>query len=122
MTFYISSNLTRTRDLTTRFPQDFCALSPVADKIGSKPANLFKIPDVGVLSDLNISLNQLIDEKSGDAPSKLVVIDLLSDMLLRNRALVRRRWLSDFISRHEASGFTTLDPSIASKEEVQSLV
>ena len=124
-TFYLSNDIARTRDLTTRFSQNFFALSPMAEKIASDRPNLYKIPDVGDLSNLNISLHEIIESKSGSARSKLIVIDLLSDLLLRNKVLTSRRWLTDFIGRRKAAGFTviaTLDPSIAPKEDVQAIV
>lgn len=124
-TFYLSNDIARTRDLTTRFSQNFFALSPMAEKIATDRPNLLKIPDVGDLSNLNISAHEIIETKSGSARSKLIVIDLLTDLLLRNKVLTTRRWLTDFISRRKATGFTlvaTLDPSVASKEEVQAIV
>lgn len=124
-TFYLSNDIARTRDLTTRFSQNFFALSPMAERIASDRPNLLKIPDVGDLSNLNISSHEIIEAKSGSTRSKLIVIDLLSDLLLRNKVLITRRWLTDFIGRRKATGFTviaTLDPSIASKEDVQAIV
>jgi KaiC/GvpD/RAD55 family RecA-like ATPase len=124
-TFYLSNNVAKTEDLTTRFERSFYALNPLASKIAMGRPNLFEVPDVGVLSDLNISVNQIIDARSKDAGSKLIVIDILTDALLRNKALTTRRWLSDFIGRRKAAGFTlvaTLDPSIAPKEEFQTIV
>jgi KaiC/GvpD/RAD55 family RecA-like ATPase len=124
-TFYLSNDIARTRDLTARFSQNFFALSPMADKIGADRPNLLRIPDVGDLSNLNITSHGIIETKSGTARSKLIVIDLLSDLLLRNKVLTTRRWLTDFIGRRKATGFTviaTLDPSIASKEDVQAIV
>jgi KaiC/GvpD/RAD55 family RecA-like ATPase len=122
--FYLSDDIARTRDLTTRFSQNFYALSPVADKIASDRANLFKVPSVGDLSNLNISSNQIIEGKSKNSKSNMIVIDILSDSLLRNKALTTRRWLSDFVAKRKAGGFTivaTLDPSIAPKEDVQTI-
>jgi KaiC/GvpD/RAD55 family RecA-like ATPase len=124
LTFYLSNDIARIADLTARFSEKFYALSPVADRIALDRANLFKVPDVGDLSNLNISTNQIIEKKSNEAPCKMIVIDLVSDLLLRNKAITTRRWLSDFVGRRKAAGFTivaTLDPSIAPKEDVQTI-
>jgi KaiC/GvpD/RAD55 family RecA-like ATPase len=124
-TFYLSNDIARIRDANSRLGQALYVLSPVADKIASERGNLIKIPDVGDVSNLNISLNQIIESKSGNAASKIIVFDLLSDLLLRNKVITTRRWLSDFIARRKASGFTilaTLNPSVASKEDVQTII
>ena len=124
-TFYMSDDTARTRDFTTRFGQNFYAMNPLADRITSGHGNLFKIPDVGDLSGLSITSNQIIESKVKTEPGKLIVIDLLSDLLLRNKALTTRKWLADFISKRKANGFTilaTLDPSIAPKEDVQTII
>ena len=124
-TFYLSNDTARTRDLTTRFGQNFYAMNPYADRIGSGRGNLFKVPDVGDLSGLSITSHEIIESKVKNEPGKLIVIDLLSDLLLRNKALTTRKWLSDFVSKRKAGGFTvlaTLDPSIAPKEDVQTII
>ncbi|MGD0178034.1 MAG: ATPase domain-containing protein [Candidatus Bathyarchaeia archaeon] len=124
-TFYLSNDTARTRDFTTRFGQNFYAMNPLADRIASGHGNLFKIPDVGDLSGLSITSNEIIESKIKNEPGKLIVIDLLSDLLLRNKALTTRKWLSDFVSKRKANGFTvlaTLDPSIAPKEDVQTII
>lgn len=46
-TFYLSSDIARTRDLTTRFGQNFFALSPMAEKIGVRPLQLVQNPGRG---------------------------------------------------------------------------
>ncbi len=124
-TFYLSNDTARTRDFTTRFGHNFYAMNPLADRITSDHANLFKIPDVGDLSGLSITSNEIIESRVKNEPGKLFVIDLLSDLLLRNKALTTRKWLSDFVSKRKAGGFTvlaTLDPSIAPKEDVQTII
>ena len=123
--FYLSTDIAKTRDMINRFGENFFALSPIADKIEPGRGNLFKVPDVGNLSDLSISANEIIQSKASDMLRKMVVIDLLSDLLLRNKALATRKWLTDFTVRRKAAGFTilaTLDPSIAPKEDIQIMV
>ena len=124
-TFYLSNDTARTRDFTSRFGQNFYAINPLADRITSEHGNLFKVPDVGDLSGLSITTHEIVESKVKNEPGKLFVIDLLSDLLLRNKALTTRKWLSDFVSKRKAGGFTvlaTLDPSIAPKEDVQTII
>jgi KaiC/GvpD/RAD55 family RecA-like ATPase len=124
-TCYLSNDIARTRELTSRFSRDFYAVSPVADKILPQPPNLFQVPGVGDLSNFTISSNLLIERKADKTKSKLIVIDLLSDLLLRNKGLTTRKWLSDFVGKRKTGGFTiiaTIDPSIAPREDVQAIV
>ena len=124
-TVYMSDDIAKTRDLIGRHKQNFYALNAMADKIAPESTNLFKIPDVGDLSNLNITSNKIIESKVADGKSKVVIIDFLSDLLIRNKALTTRKWLSDFAAKRKAGGFTvlaTLDPSIAQKEDIQTIV
>ena len=124
-TFYVSKDIAKTRDLINRFGQNFYALNPLADKIATDRDNLFKIPDVGDLSNFNISSNQIIESKAKNERGKIIVLDLLTDLLLRNKGPTTRRWLTDFAARRKAEGFTilaTLDPSGAPPEEIRTIV
>lgn len=124
-TFYVSKDIAKTRDLINRFGQNFYALNPLADKIATDRENLFKIPDVGDLSNFNISSNQIIESKAKNERGKVIVLDLLTDLLLRNKGPTTRRWLTDFAARRKAEGFTilaTLDPSGAPPEEIRTIV
>jgi len=124
-TFYVSKDIAKTRDLINRFGQNFYALNPLADKIATDRDNLFKIPDVGDLSNFNISSNQIIESKAKNERGRVIVLDLLTDVLLRNKAPTTRRWLTDFAARRKAEGFTilaTLDPSGAPPEEIRTMI
>jgi len=124
-TFYLSNDIAKTRDLINKFSQNFYALNPFADKITTDRVNLFKIPDVGDLSNLSISSNEIIESKATNEVSKMLVIDLLSDLLMRNKARTTRRWLTDFTAKRKANGFTilaTLDPLTAPQEEIQMII
>lgn len=123
--FYISSDVRRTKDLLDRYPENFYAFCPQADKIPAAPANLFKMGGVENLSDFNISLTMAqrgIQVEQG--ARKIMVVDVLSDVLLRHKMLTTRRWLSDFLAKRKAEGFTilaTFNPLIAAKEETQTI-
>ena len=124
-TFYLSADMSKTEDLARSFPRDFYALNPMADKMGPGGQNVTKIPDVGDLSNLNISSNQYIDSHSDGREGNLLIIDLLTDVLLRNKAVTTRKWLTEFIAKHKATHFTilaTLDPTVTSKEDSQAII
>jgi KaiC/GvpD/RAD55 family RecA-like ATPase len=125
--FYISSDIERTQDLLARYQRGFYAFSPQAARIEPKPPNLYQLPSIDNLSDHTLSLSLAIrdaraKEKSG---KMLLVLDTLSDVILRHKALTTRRWLTDFVGKRKAEGFTivaTLNPLTISKEEGQTVV
>jgi ABC-type transport system substrate-binding protein/KaiC/GvpD/RAD55 family RecA-like ATPase len=122
--FYVSSDARE--DLLRRNRNNFIALSPQADKVPPGYANLFKIGSVGNLSDFNITLTAALRGiRARDGARKIMIIDMLSDILLQHKLLTTRRWLSDFLTRRKAEGFTilaTFNPLIASKEEAQTII
>ncbi len=125
-TIYVSNDIGRTQDLVGRHWKNFYAYSPQADKIPSPPANLYKLPNIENLSDFSISLNKSLDTRVGEvSASKVALVDILSDMLLHHKALTTRKWLSEFVAKRKGQGFTilaTLNPSITSKEEGQTII
>lgn len=125
-TFYVSNDPNRIQDLVGRYWKDFYALSPQAEKVLSPPANLYKVPSFDNLSDFNIALTKTIEGRvKQKAGNKLMVIDLLTDILLQHKALTSRKWLSDFIAKRKGEGFTVLaflNPLVSPKEETQTLI
>jgi len=125
-TFYVSNDPNRIQDLVGRYWKDFYALSPQADKVLSPPANLYKISNFDNLSDFNIALTKTIEGRvKQKATNKLMIIDLLTDILLQHKALTSRKWLSDFIAKRKGEGFTVLaflNPLVSAKEETQTLI
>ena len=125
LTFYMSNDISKTQDIARRFPRNLYALNPLADKMGTGFQNITKIPDVGDLSNLSISSNEFIDSHSDTKEGNLLVIDLLTDVLLRNKAVTTRKWLNEFIAKHKAAHFTvmaTLDPTVTSREDTQAII
>jgi len=126
-TFYISADIKRTQDLLTRYKSGFYAFSPQAARIEPKPPNLFQLPTIDNLNDHTLSLSLAIrdaraKEKSG---KMLLVLDTLSNIVLHYKTLTTTRWLTDFVGKRKAEGFTivgTLNPLSISKEEVQAVV
>lgn len=125
-TFYVSNDPNRVQDMVGKYWKDFYALSPQADKVLSPPANLYKISNFDNLSDFNISLTKTMEGRvKQKATNRLMIIDLLTDILLQHKALTSRRWLSDFIAKRKGEGFTVLaflNPLVSPKEETQTLI
>lgn len=123
----VSNDIGRTEDLTSRYTKGFIAFSSQADKILSHGPNLVKVPSVENLSEANLSLSLAIKDaiakETGSKP--IIIVDILSDVLLRHKSILTRRWLSDFVGKRKAEGFTiiaTLNPLTTTKEEAQSVI
>ncbi len=125
-TFYLSGDPSRTQDIVKTYPKDFYALNPQADKILSPPANLYKIPSIDTLSDVNIAFTKITEERVNQGTgNRLLIFDLLTDILLLHKGVAARKWFSDFLARRYAEGFTVLaflNPLVASSSETQTLV
>jgi KaiC/GvpD/RAD55 family RecA-like ATPase len=123
--FFLSRDLSRTQDFASRYQKDFYVFSPQADKITATGGNVFKIQTLQDLSDLNISFTKAVEALPKTGGGKLIIIDLLSDVLLEHKALTTRKWLDDFIGKRKAEGFTvlgTLNPLLSSKQDSQTIV
>ena len=123
--FFLSRDLGRTQDFAGRYEKNFYVFSPQADKITPPSANVFKIQSVQNLSDVNISFAKAVETLPKTSPNRLIIIDLLSDVLLEHKALMTRKWLDDFIGKRKAEGFTilgVLNPMISSKQDTQTIM
>lgn len=125
--FYVSNDMGRTQDLVRRYGSGFYAFSSQADKIPGQPSNLYKVPGIENLSDASISLTIAIrDVRSKEkSASAIMIIDILSDILLRHKAITTRKWLLDFVGKRKAEGFSviaTLNPLTTTKEETQTVI
>ena len=125
--FYVSSDIENTQDLLARYQHGFYAFSPQAARIEPKPPNLYPLPSIDNLSDHTLSLSLAIRDARGKetAGKMLLVLDTLSDVILRHKGVTTRRWLTDFIGKRKAESFTivaTLNPLSISKEELQTVV
>jgi TolB-like protein/cytochrome c-type biogenesis protein CcmH/NrfG len=81
------------------------------------------IPGKGIenLTDVNLQIGEVITS----AQPKRLVIDILSDILLRHKALQTRKWLTELLERLRSKGITTLavlNPYMHSSEDVQAVV
>ena len=81
------------------------------------------LPGKGIenLTELSLTITETINSLQ---PSRLVV-QFLSDVLLRHKALQTRKWLSELLDKFRAKNITTLvllNPLMHSSEEVQAIV
>jgi TolB-like protein len=92
-----------------------------SDKPVSPTRNI--IPGKGIenLTDVNLQIGEAI----ASAQPKRLVIDILSDILLRHKALQTRKWLTELLERLRSKDITTLtvlNPYMHSVEDVQAIV
>jgi KaiC/GvpD/RAD55 family RecA-like ATPase len=123
--FFLSRDLVRTQDFANRYEKDFHVFSPQADKLNSAGGKVYQIQGLQNLSDLNISFTKAVEQLPKDIPHKLIVIDLLSDVLLQHKALMTRKWLDGFIGKRKTEGFTiigVLNPLISSQQDTQTIM
>jgi len=123
----ISNDIGRTKDMVSRYPNGFYALSPQADRISQHGPNLLKIPSIENLNEASISLSLTLKDVLAreKATRRIMILDILSDLLLRYKSITTRRWLTDFVGKRKAEGFTiiaTLNPLVTTKEETQSII
>lgn len=127
-TFYLSNDPSKIQDLTSTYGKGFYALSPQAAKILSPPANLYKIPNIDSLSDLNMVFTKILETRAKQGTSnRLLIIDLLtySHIFLVDKGVTARKWFTDFLAGRKAEDFTVLaflNPLVTSKEEIQTLI
>jgi len=125
-TFYLSNDLSKTQDLVRTYSKDFFALSPQMDKILPRPANLYTIPSIDNLNDINITFTKIMTERANEGTNnRFIIFDLLTDILLLHKGVTARKWFSDFVARRKVEGFTVLaflNPLVASTEETQTLI
>jgi len=126
-TYYVSNDVARTKDLIASYPEGLYALSSQANKIQTGSARICSIPSIENLSDATISLSLALKENRAkeSSPKRLLIVDILSEIMIRYKGIVTRKWLSDFVEKRRSEGFTvlaTLNPLIAAKQDVQTIV
>jgi adenylate cyclase len=112
----ISSAETITQNMGENVRSLVCSDKPVS------PARSI-IPGKGIenLTDVNLQINEVI----ASTQPKRLVINILSDILLRHKALQTRKWLTELLERLRSKSITTLsvlNPYMHSAEDVQAIV
>lgn len=75
------------------------------------------------LTSLNIELVKLVKDRAGSGAR--IVLDVVSEVMLAQKMLTTRKWVSDLVPRFMDWGFTVLgvfNPGLHSNEEVQGLI
>jgi len=92
-----------------------CSDKPVSPAKGILPGK-----GIENLTDLNLQINEAL----GATHPKRLGLDILSDVLLRHKALQTRKWLNELLERLRGRGITTLavlNPYMHTAEETQAL-
>jgi KaiC/GvpD/RAD55 family RecA-like ATPase len=94
----------------------------VCGSVSSSPApNVLPGKGIENLTELNLQISEVLR----DVQPKRVVIDILSDVLLRHKALQTRKWTDELLAKLRSRGITTLaliNPNMHSREDVEAVV
>ena len=87
------------------------------------PPSKNMLPGKGIdnLTELNFQITETISS----VQPKRIVLEILSDILLRHKAVQTRKWLNEFLEKLRSKGITTLavlNPYMHPNEEVQAVV
>jgi TolB-like protein/Flp pilus assembly protein TadD len=92
-----------------------------SDKLVSPARGILPGKGIENLTDFNLQINEAL----GSIQPKRLALDILSDILLRHKALQTRKWLNELLERLRARDITTLavlNPYMHTAEETQALV
>lgn len=92
-----------------------------SDKPISPSRNFLPGKGIENLTDVNLQISETV----GSNQPKRVVLDILSDILLRHKALQTRKWLTELLERLRSKDITTLvviNPLMHSGEDVQAVI
>ena len=111
ITFHITVELRGVENLAEDFQSNFHLFicNPKADMMVESLPNVYKLKGVSDLTDIDIALTRAF--RKLDASSKgprRACIEIVSDVLLRHKAVTTRRWLTELIPDLRSKGFTTL--------------
>ena len=127
-TVYLSNDPSKIEDLASMYREDFYVLSSHDAKILSPPANLYKVPSIDSLGDLDLAFAKILETRGKhDTGDRLLVVDLLtySHIFLVDKGTTARKWFSDFLAKRKGEDFAVLaflNPRVASNEETQTLI
>ena len=128
ITYYITSEVGNIADLIEDYQSSFYVFvcNPRADVMIKSLPNVFMLKGVESLTDLDIALVKSFRnlDTALKGPRRLC-ITILSDVLLQQRAVITRKWLSGLLPDLKSKGFTTLavvNPEMHPQEEVQAIL
>lgn len=121
--FMVTSDVSFAQSASQKFGEALTVLvaNPRATAAGK---NVIPLPTgVQNLTSLNIELVKLVKDRAGSGAR--IVLDVVSEVMLAQKMLTTRKWVSDLVPRFMDWGFTVLgvfNPGLHSNEEVQGLI
>ena len=104
------------------------ACNPRPDILPEDLPNLNRVKGLENLSDINIGLIQLLEKILSDNNKKInkvIILDIVSEVLLQHKLLNTRRWLIDILPRLKHKKYTilsTFNPHMYSSESTQTII
>jgi KaiC/GvpD/RAD55 family RecA-like ATPase len=127
-TFYITAETGKGVSLAENFQSNFYLFicNPHAEATVRNLPKVFKLKGVESLTDIDIALVKAYRMTNpSQKVTKRACIEILSDVLLQQHAVVTRKWLTGLLTKMQAEGFTTLaviNPQMHPQEEVQAIL
>jgi KaiC/GvpD/RAD55 family RecA-like ATPase len=125
LVIYVTRYLAKIQELAARFRGGFYVISPQADKLSPPKENVIKMPDLENLNDVNISIAEIVQNLPKNSVDRMVIVDLLSEVLVEHKELTTRNWLDEFLTKRKMEGFTilgVLNPTISSDQGIYTVM
>lgn len=127
---YVCVDPSKILKIAEQNPSNFfiLACNPRPDVLPEDLPNLHRVKGLENLSDINIGLIQLLENKINEdnqTINKVICLDLVSEVLLQHKLLNTRRWLIDIIPRLKNKNYTilaTFNPHMYSSESTQTML
>jgi len=127
-TFYLTSEAGNGKPLAEKYQSNFYLFlcNPRADTMMQSTPNVVKLRGVENLTEIDIALTKAFRTLNpSEAGPRRACIEIVSDVLLQQHAVVTRKWLSGLLSDLKAKGFTALavlDPEVHPSEESRAII
>ena len=128
ITYYITYDSEDGKKLAKSFEGNFFLFqtTPKIDDSLASMSNVYQIKGIGTLSNISIALTKALRQLDSDLEKpRRICIDIISDVLLEQQAVVTRKWLSALISDLKSKGFTiiaVLNPLMHPPDQVHALL
>jgi KaiC/GvpD/RAD55 family RecA-like ATPase len=109
--FHITVELRGVKTLAEEFQSNFHLFicNPKADMMVESLPNVYKLKGVADITDIDIALTRAFRKLDASCKGpRRACIEIVSDVLLRHKAVTTRRWLTGLIPDLKSKGFTTL--------------
>ncbi len=122
--FLVTADINYARSMATKLGDSLTVLVPNLRATSFTEKNMIAIPS-GVQNLTTLSIELVNAVKSSVGSGARVCLDVLSDMILFNKILTTRKWVTDLMPRLEGWEFTVLgvfNPVLHSKEDIGGLL